>query len=407
MLSHYLMFVAQEHSKLILSKEWLVKTDNQTSTPYLFKFYSSTADLSCYVLLTDTKSVWTEVLTSNQFSRRWRDCNFNSPSFYTDAEDEDAWRTTTLELLSRVHTLGGIIDLSFEVVPSNYADISFTLEGESFKWKWEACILGHKRSAEIISQHLIFPLISVNHLAFSSADVISELLDADIEKAIDKVGRTARRTVDIHIKNAISKPRVATTLRRMTAMFNFISDLPPVASIVEKPDLQPEAVAPKSMARSGTPIKTHPISPRPPLDTPQEKKSAPKERSSSLKPLAHIDSATESEGDEFVFPDQGRINDSSLRPSSRPLEFSDRVYPVSSNPVSQVPSSSKISATKQDSDSDLSPVRPVKKLKKVATSSDDDSEEERKRRIAQVKSGSGPGVTRGTRQPIKRGGKRF
>lgn len=44
-------------------------------------------------------------------------------------------------------------------------------------------------------------------------------------QAVDKVGRTARRTVDTHIKNAISKPRVATTLRRMTAMFNFISDL--------------------------------------------------------------------------------------------------------------------------------------------------------------------------------------
>jgi hypothetical protein len=61
------------------------------------------------------------VLTSNQFSRRWRDCNPNSPSLYTDTEDEDTWRTTTLELLSRAHTLGGITDLSFEVAPTDYA----------------------------------------------------------------------------------------------------------------------------------------------------------------------------------------------------------------------------------------------------------------------------------------------
>jgi hypothetical protein len=31
--------------------------------------------------------------------------------------------------------------------------------------------------------------------------------------------------VDTHIKHAISKPRVATTIRRMTAMFNFSSEL--------------------------------------------------------------------------------------------------------------------------------------------------------------------------------------
>jgi hypothetical protein len=30
----------QEHSKLLLSKEWLVKTDNQASTAYLFVRFS-------------------------------------------------------------------------------------------------------------------------------------------------------------------------------------------------------------------------------------------------------------------------------------------------------------------------------------------------------------------------------
>ena len=39
------------------------------------------------------------------------------------------------------------------------------------------------------------------------------------------MGRTARRILDTHIKHAISKPRVATTLQRMTALLNFIPDL--------------------------------------------------------------------------------------------------------------------------------------------------------------------------------------
>ncbi|KAI5980605.1 hypothetical protein EDD15DRAFT_884774 [Pisolithus albus] len=66
---------SEEHSKLLLSKEWLVKVDAQTSKPYLFKFYSSSVDLTCCFVITDTKKTWAEVLNSNQFARRWRECN--------------------------------------------------------------------------------------------------------------------------------------------------------------------------------------------------------------------------------------------------------------------------------------------------------------------------------------------
>ena len=44
-------------------------------------------------------------------------------------------------------------------------------------------------------------------------------------QAVDKVGRTARRTMETHIKNAFSKPRVATAVRRMAALLNFVPDL--------------------------------------------------------------------------------------------------------------------------------------------------------------------------------------
>jgi len=37
-------------------------------------------------------------------------------------------------------------------------------------------------SADIISKHLIFPFISVSHLAFSSPDAINTMSDADLEK---------------------------------------------------------------------------------------------------------------------------------------------------------------------------------------------------------------------------------
>jgi hypothetical protein len=35
--------------------------------------------------------------------------------------EEDEWRVTMLELLSRAHTLGGITDLSFATSKSHYA----------------------------------------------------------------------------------------------------------------------------------------------------------------------------------------------------------------------------------------------------------------------------------------------
>ncbi|KAF8986582.1 hypothetical protein BDQ17DRAFT_1259470, partial [Cyathus striatus] len=215
----------QEYSKLLLDKEWLVKIDQRNPYPTsLSKFYHSTVDLSCCVLLTDTKSVWPKVIFSQQFARRWRACNARSTVPFDDV-DEDKWRAKRLGFLSRVHTLSGIAELSFEIVDTNYADIAFELEYDTFKWRWEVNYLGHFFSAEIISKHLIFPLIAMTHMTFSSTEAVPDISDADLEKAVDKAGQAARRALDTHTKNALSKPRVAKTLSRMAAMFNFIPEL--------------------------------------------------------------------------------------------------------------------------------------------------------------------------------------
>jgi len=56
------------------------------------------------------------------------------------------------------------------------------LGSDSFKWRWETYFLGYKNSAEVISRHLILPLISANYLAFSSADILADVSDAEVEK---------------------------------------------------------------------------------------------------------------------------------------------------------------------------------------------------------------------------------
>ncbi len=87
-------------------------------------------------------------------------------------------------------------------------------------------------------------MISMTHLAFSSTDPLATTTEAEMEKvcgnlshaaifaqspfcrqSVDKLGRTARRTLDTHVKNALSRPLLATTLRRITAMFNFVPEL--------------------------------------------------------------------------------------------------------------------------------------------------------------------------------------
>jgi hypothetical protein len=138
-------------------------------------------------------------LTSKQFARRWRNCNRIDQSLL---EDEELWRKQILDLLTKVHTLGGIKDLAFERVESNFSvsnigfqaccpllsffpkDLAFELECEAFKWRWEVVFVGHKASAEILSRHLIMPLVSLNHLAFASADPVSELSEDDLEKVV-------------------------------------------------------------------------------------------------------------------------------------------------------------------------------------------------------------------------------
>lgn len=399
----------EEHIKFFLSEEWLVKVDGHKSVPYLFKFHHSSMDLSCVVLVTDTKSVWVEVLSSQQFARRWRSCNPDSPPPFHDQGEEDAWRESSLELLSNSHTLGAIPDIQFEVVESDFSDFAFELESEHFKWRWETNSVGYRMSAEIISKQLILPLICANHISVSSSDALSGMSDPEVEKAVDKVGRTARRATDNHVKIALTKPRVATMLRRITALFNFVPNLPPIFSTAEKPDLKPKPVESsppiqrQENSRPNASAKKAPASaPEPtPSPKPAPVPSSSRKPESKGKAPAAVDvltdgGSTEDESDvEQTLPakpaDQGE--DAVMRDPSPPPS-------VPSNPSKRA---SPIETPAVDSDSDSRPKASksaaAHKKARVASSTDDDSDAKPSQPV--VKRGGG------ARQPIKRGGKRF
>lgn len=131
------------------------------------------------------------------------------------------------------------------------------------------------------------------------------------------------------------------------------------------------------------------------LDVPMRDEEVP---SINQKPDAtnDMDSATESDENIEPIPVQKDEN------ADLPLSNSPSSGP-SRQPAALLPSrNAGNSKATSSSDSDVAPARPTKKPKHLTVSSDDSSEDETKKGV-----GRGGAAKRGTRQPIKRGGKRF
>lgn len=90
-------------------------------------------------MVSDTKKVWAEglpkdvcireltvsdisvVLSGKVMARRWRNLNPNATEYSQVTIEENTWRKRVFELLSEAHTIGGIVDLDFEVIDSEYS----------------------------------------------------------------------------------------------------------------------------------------------------------------------------------------------------------------------------------------------------------------------------------------------
>ncbi|KAI0635677.1 hypothetical protein C8Q77DRAFT_1071660 [Trametes polyzona] len=266
-------------------------------------------------------------------------------------------------------------------------------------------------SADILSQHLIMPLISAAHLSFFSADPVSSLPEADVEKSADRVGRIARRAVDTHVKNTLSKPLVATTLRRMGAVLNFVPDPPRIVTDVQAPDLtlptppaEPPFVPQPPLRRNASPTSTLQDF----LADEGTRAQAPVKRVSP-QPTQDDDSVTEEEPEEeelLLSATQGKepANDS---PSTE-ARASSPVQSVPSKratPDHPAPPTSRETSNRPARDSSSPAPIPKKPKRRAAaeSSSDDSSADEQKGRAPQSKSGA----RRGVKQPIKRAGRRF
>lgn len=397
-----------EHSNILVTKEWLVKVDPSLSIPYLIKYGNNADDSQQFIFVTDMKTVWAEVLTEKHVLRRWRDCN---PSLPITASDNVF--SQLCKLLSSAHTSGGITDANFEIVDSKDADLAFNLDFDDFKWRWDTYLLGPKTSAEILSRHLIIPLISLSHITFNSADSLSELDEADLEKTVDKVCRSARRSIDTHVKQTIARPRLTTTLQRISALFGLSPELPSIVSEPNQTDLNTDFLILKSSLRASIPheqeyalqvvSETNPSPQHHPEEPEKDIKSVEKADDKSKEEIAAESSVTESDEEELD-EDDGF----SLLP---PTENLNGQPSLEDNISSKQRSNSPVSGPSIiNSDPDTSPPQKRAKTKVMTTSTDSDSDSEEQGKNTHIPSGNSRGGKtsgRGVRQPIKRGVRRF
>ena len=139
------------------------------------------------------------VLSRQQLSRRWSTLNTNGTFNHLPYREYDSWLDQVLQYLVDAHSPDVIEGLSFDVVESRYSvcrafffshvscsyklqDLAIDLRGDSFKWRWETSFIGRSHSAELLSKHLIMPLLCTANLAFTMRHAINGISDYDLEQ---------------------------------------------------------------------------------------------------------------------------------------------------------------------------------------------------------------------------------
>ncbi|KZO91749.1 hypothetical protein CALVIDRAFT_567916 [Calocera viscosa TUFC12733] len=223
------------HEEVLVHSAWHSITNEETSTPYLFKFSydENEEDLSCCFLLTDTKTVWVEVMARRHLLRR-------SDRLGMVEEDADqAYKIRkTLSSLIKLHSFASGESLTPNFLPTNKADLLLSLSVDNFRWEWELDALPRVRGAEVLSTQLIMPMFTWSGYVMDSyMDAISTGHEIrQLERDLDASGRTAKRHVDKMVSSVIRQPLFTTALRRLTetgsgsamrsAIFHSVDDEP-------------------------------------------------------------------------------------------------------------------------------------------------------------------------------------
>ncbi|KAG8681165.1 hypothetical protein FRC08_015804, partial [Ceratobasidium sp. 394] len=188
------------------------------------KFCASPEDVSCWVLVTDTRRVWAEVLHGRHISRRAD--QLQPPDEITCArtqKQERRFRRVWLDMLHAAHDLSKVEDLEVEVQvdPAHeHADLCMKITTPSLNWCWNGFALRPSHAANVLSAHLFLPLVTLTSVALGAPEAPRDMAPADVEKHMDRTGKTARAVQHTHVRALFIKPFVACGLARITQILD-------------------------------------------------------------------------------------------------------------------------------------------------------------------------------------------
>ncbi|KAB5593471.1 hypothetical protein CTheo_3105 [Ceratobasidium theobromae] len=246
---------------------------------------------------------------------------------------------TQLARIHAAHDLARIADMDIEAqYDGQRADLELSLTTPELTWRWDAFALRPSHAADILSQHLFLPMVSLTSVAVGLADW------SHVEQQLDKTSKTARVTPHNHVRALFTKPIVASGLARISQIWDHVPEhqLHPIVHDLD--DLGPH---PLDFATSDQDVRSS-------TRCLQNRSSSPV---ASPAPLSNA-SATEDEDDEGATQAQ-------LSPQSR---LSAHSQPPPVHPRLSVVSKSARSTSQP---------QPAAGLKRTVDDSDSDSDDER------------------------------
>lgn len=109
------MEISDAQIKRLRCAPWLARVDSESKTAYLFKFCAAPEDMTCWILITDTRRVWAEVLQGRHLSRRASQVLDKPEYVHSTEKQEQRFRREQLDLVHAAHDLSKIDDMEIEV----------------------------------------------------------------------------------------------------------------------------------------------------------------------------------------------------------------------------------------------------------------------------------------------------
>ncbi|KAF8313870.1 hypothetical protein DL93DRAFT_2097586 [Clavulina sp. PMI_390] len=230
---------AQKHADILANEPWHVYEDPDDAN-WLFKFHASLENGCCF-LITDAVHVYAEALEMRHMLRRHvklhgANTTTTDDNTFEHHLEDPAWRAARVRDLVRLHAPSTIADEDVDWVTERHtlnADLEILMTGSTYSWKWEAMSLGSRMGPEVLARQLFLPLVTLADSAFTAPAALRQLDDAAWTNHVDKAAKTAR-TANV-TRTFFRKPRVTSSLARISQTLNRAKNLSPILSAYDDP----------------------------------------------------------------------------------------------------------------------------------------------------------------------------